>query len=93
MTTPTETTGLHTGAHNFRVPFADLKDPGAYVNNQTGCLYRVPEDALVNGRSPLVEIVTRDPNLTMMTKISDDAWIQISKARQLAADADLYVCF
>ncbi len=29
----------------------------------------------------------------MMSKLSDNAWIPISKARQLAADADLDVAF
>lgn len=51
----------------------------------------MPNEALVNGRSPPIEIVSTEP--TMMSKLSDNAWIPISKARQLAADADLDVAF
>jgi hypothetical protein len=75
----------------MRIPFGNLNEPGAYVNETTGHLYRIPDDALVNGRSPVLEILSTEPQ--MLCKISDDCWIQVSKARQLAADADLYVAF
>jgi hypothetical protein len=74
-----------------RVPFSELNEPGAYINERTGELYRVPNEALTSGRSPLIEIVS--DQATMMTKLSDNAWIQISKARQLAADSDVLVAF
>jgi hypothetical protein len=80
-----------THLQNVRIPFADLTEPGTYVNERSGELFRVPEDALVAGRSPLIEIVSDHP--TMLTKLSDNAWIPISKARQLAADSDMNVAF
>ena len=86
-----ETTRLRTHVGNVRVPFCDLNEPGAYVNERTGELYRVPEDALISGRSPLIEIVSDHP--TMMTKLSENAWVPISKARQLAADCDMDIAF
>ena len=86
-----ESTRGHTAVHNIRLPFAELTEAGAYINEKTGTLYRVPEEALVTGRSPLIEIVGNEP--TMMTKISDNAWVPISRARQLAADADLFITF
>jgi hypothetical protein len=61
--------------------------PGCYIANFTGHLFRIPDQAVAAGRSPLIEIVSKQG--TLMTKVSDDPWIPISKARQLAADADL----
>lgn len=90
MASTPETTHLRSAVH-MRVPFAELCEAGAYLNEQTGDLYRIPDDALAAGRSPVIEIVSERP--TMMTKLSDNAWIPISKARQLAADADLNVAF
>ncbi len=90
-TNPENIRNRHTITPNMKVPFANLTEPGAYVNEVTGHLYRVPEEALVHGRSPVIEIVATEP--PMLTKISDDCWIQISRARQLAADSDLYVAF
>ncbi len=89
MTTARE--GAHTTKTNERLAFADVNMPGTYVDNETGHLFRVPEDALVGGRSPLIEIVSKSP--TMVTRISEDPWLPISKARQTAADSDLYISF
>lgn len=91
MTNALEKTRAHTGVRSLRVAFADLNEPGAYVDERSGALFRVPDDALTTGRSPLIEIVSEQP--TMLTKLSDNAWIPISKARQLAADADMTVAF
>jgi hypothetical protein len=54
-------------------------------------LFRVPDEALTEGRSPQIEIVSTPPKV--VTKIADDPWTPISKARQLAANADLFVSF
>jgi hypothetical protein len=89
--TESKTQNVFNSQHTQRIAFGDVNTPGSYVCNESGCLFRVPEDGLVSGRSPLIEIVSRTP--TMMTKISDDPWLPISKARQLAADADLYINF
>ena len=81
----------HTTKGNQSLPFQEVNIPGCYVANETGDLFRIPQDALVAGRSPTMEIVCRTPK--MVTKISNDPWEPISKARQLAADDDLYVGF
>jgi len=85
------TTQVRDTQHTQRVAFSELHRPGTYVCNETGTLFRIPQDALVSGRSPLIEIVSTQP--TMMTKLSDDPWLPISKARELAADCDLYISF
>ena len=90
MPTPKENLGTpKVGYH--RVAFSELETPGTYVANESGELFRVPSDALAAGRTPVMEIVSNSPR--MLTKISDNPWIPISKARQLAAASDLFVDF
>ncbi len=91
MTAITESPKVHNTIRTRRVPFSELHEPGCYISNSTGNLFRVPEDALALNRSPLIEIVSNTG--TMMTRVSDDPWIPISKARQLAADTDLAINF
>jgi hypothetical protein len=91
MTPTTEAPVNNPMTHRERVPFDQVQTPGCYVQNNTGILYRIPEEALSTGRSPLIEMVCKAD--TTVTKISQDPWIPISKARQLTADADLYPNF
>lgn len=81
---------VHPEMPNVRVPFGALHAPGAYIS-PSGNLFRIPPEALAEDRSPVFEIVS-DSNTTM-TMISENPWITLSKARQLAADADLEVNF
>jgi hypothetical protein len=71
--------------------FDQINAPGSYVEQRTGTLLRVPEDALVPGRSPVLEVVTNEP--WVVSRISDDPFLPLTKARMLAADLDLYVNF
>lgn len=89
--TTAETMTVHNASHTRRESFGEINEPGCYVCNTTGFLYRIPQDGLVGGRSPVIEIVAKAP--AMVTRISDDPWLPISKARQLAADIDLYLNF
>lgn len=70
--------------------FDEIEKAGVYIN-QRGEMFRVPEDALAEGRSPLLIWESSDGNV--VTRISDNAYTAISKCRQLAADADLQVNF
>ncbi|MFQ5590464.1 MAG: hypothetical protein ACE5HE_04795 [Phycisphaerae bacterium] len=71
--------------------FSDVHAPGCYVGRETGYLFRIPQEAVVEGRGPQIEIISRPPKT--VTKIADDPWVPIGRARFLAADADLYVGF
>ena len=73
------------------IPFDAINAPGAYICNWSGHLLRVPEDGVTPGRSPLVNIVGCDP-LTV-TKISDNPFITLTKAKLLASNWDLNVNF
>ena len=73
------------------LPFDGISENGAYVANWSGHLIRVPEDGLAQGRSPLINIVGTEP-LTV-TKISDNPFVPITKARLLASNFDVNVNF
>ena len=75
----------------MEVPFEGINDPGTYFCNWSGHLLRVPDDAVKQGRSPVIEIIGKEP--TYVTKLSDDPFIPITKARMLAADLDHAVNF
>lgn len=71
--------------------FDQIDSPGAYVCNWSGHLVRIPEDAVSHGRSPVLEFVARDD--LHVTKVSDNPFIQLTKARMIASDLDLNVNF
>lgn len=73
------------------VPFENINEPGTYVCNWTGHLLRVPEDGVAPGRSPLLNIVGREP--LMCTKISSNPYMTVTKARTVAANFDIAVNF
>ena len=91
MTHATETTTTCQAQHLLNVPFGEVQTPGCYVAKNNGILYRIPAEALALGRSPVIEIVSKTG--TLMTKISEDPWIPLTKARQLCADADVFPNF
>lgn len=73
------------------IPFDCINDAGAYICNWSGHLLRVPEDGVIPGRSPSVALVGPQP-LTV-TKISDNPFITVTKAKLLASNYDLNVNF
>ncbi len=71
--------------------FEGICEPGTYFSNWSGHLIRVPEDGVKPGRSPIIEIRGKEPMI--VTKLSDDPFLTLTKARMLAADLDLEVNF
>ena len=82
---------VHTTKTCHSLRFSEIDAPGCYVGSASGDLYRVPEDGVLAGRSPVIDIVARTPR--MVTKISQNPWLPISEARRLAVDSDLHVNF
>lgn len=78
-------------AFGIRVPFDQIDESGTYICNWNGFLLRVPEDGVAPGRSPLVNLIGPEP--LFVTKIADNPWIPVTKARMLAANLDLSVSF
>ena len=71
--------------------FSALNEPGAYVINWSGHLLRVPDEGLKAGHSPVIEILGAEP--MFVTKLSENAYLPISKARMVAANLDIQVNF
>jgi hypothetical protein len=71
--------------------FDDINHPGLYIEHRSGTLLRIPEDAVVPGRSPVLQVVASEP--WVVTKISDDPYLSLTKARLIAANLDLQVNF
>jgi hypothetical protein len=73
------------------MPYEKMNQPGTYYFHGTGMLMRVPPEALSPGHSPVIPIVWRDE--CYVTRISNDPWLPISKARQICANQDWTVNF
>jgi hypothetical protein len=90
-TVPAHTTQRWIGlvSPGVSIPFDSIRSPGTYICNWSGHLLRVPETALVpNG---VINIVGSEPLL--VTKISDDPAVPLSKARQAAVELHLTANF
>jgi hypothetical protein len=88
---PTKMKEMDTQFTGTQVPFSKLNDPGTYLSNWSGHLIRVPQDAVRQGRSPVIEILGTET--LYVTKLSDDPFIPLTKARMIAADLDHAVNF
>ncbi len=95
MTTATKTAGTsHNGADENcgqTLPWSSISEPGCYICNWSGHLLRVPEDGIAPGLSPLIDIVVREP--LFVTKISNNPFVSVTKAKLLASNADVHVNF
>ena len=89
--TTTKKRGVEVALNAHVIPYDNIEEPGTYLSNWTGHLIRIPEDALKSGRSPVIDIRGVEP--MMVTKLSDDPFIPLTKARMIAADFDLFVNF
>jgi len=80
-----------TESFGAQLPFEGINEPGCYICNWTGHLLRIPEDGLKAGRTPGIEMSAREP--LFVTRLSDNPYLPVSKARLLAADCDVPVNF
>jgi hypothetical protein len=64
----------------------ELTQPGAYVEEETGDLFRVPQDALVRA-SPIITKVSYDESLLL--RVSDDPSVPLLTARMIAEDHNI----
>ena len=91
-TTPNASTQTYQDSNCGSVfPFEYINEPGSYICQWNGHLLRVPDDGVAAGRSPMVNIV--GPEQLFVTKISNNPWIPLTKARMLASNYDLHVNF
>lgn len=85
------TTAFASKTVGVTIPFDSINEPGAYICNWSGHLLRVPEDGVTPGRSPMINIIGSGP-LTV-TKICENPYVTLTKAKLLASNFDLQVNF
>jgi len=73
------------------LPFDGINEPGAYVCRWSGHLLRVPEDSISTERTPRMSVI--GANALLVTKIDNDPYVTVTKARLLAANHDVSVNF
>ncbi len=78
-----------TGPH---VLLQDIHEPGAYVCHWSGDLLRVAEHEIPTDTAPNLPASPQDQPLET-TKISDDPFIPISRARMVASNFDIDINF
>lgn len=71
--------------------FEYINEPGTYVCNWSGHMLRIPQDAIKPGRSPVLDMTATEP--LYVTKLSNDPYVPVSKARAIAANWDIAVNF
>ena len=73
------------------LPFDGIHEPGTYVCKWSGHLLRVPQDGFTTERTPRISVIGANPLL--VTKLDDDPFIPVNRARLLAAEQDVAVNF
>ena len=61
-----------------------IEDAGAYVEKGSGDLYRIPQEALLRGSSPMIRKESSDAN--RLVKISSNPFVTTLEARMLCAE-------
>lgn len=62
----------------------NLSEPGAYVELGSGDLYRVPEEALVKGASPVIR--KQSLGASRLVQVSKNPFVTTIEARMIAAE-------
>lgn len=83
MKTETPRSQPHPGT--MTCEFNQIEVPGLYLEITTGSLLRVPEDARMPGHH---HETRQSSKPRLVTRISDDPFLETSRARMLAADMD-----
>lgn len=65
----------------------DVHEPGAYVEEGSGDLYRIPKEALVTGASPIV--VKESRGASRLMQVSRDPFVTTLEARLRCAQHNI----
>ena len=84
-------TVIGTSSGGTTLPFDGIHEPGAYICRWSGHLLRVPEDSISSEHTPRMSVIGADALL--VTKIDNDPYVPVTKARLLAANHDVSVNF
>lgn len=67
-----------------QVSWEGISEAGAYVETQTGKLFRIPSEALLAGSSPLIR--QNSTEVSTYIQLSKSPYISVFEARMLAAE-------
>lgn len=71
----------------LQTTWEDLREPGAYVEEGSGDLFRVPQEALITGASPIIARVSN--GASRLVRVSENPAVPLMKARMVAADHNI----
>lgn len=71
----------------LQTTWEELREPGAYVEEGTGDLFRVPQEALITGASPIIARVSN--GASRLVRVSENPAVPLVKARMVAADHNI----
>ena len=71
----------------LQTTWEDLREPGAYVEEGSGDLFRVPQETLMTGASPIISRVSN--GASRLVRVSDNPAVPLVKARMVAADHNI----
>ena len=66
-----------------QLAWEEINEPGAYVEVTTGALYRVPQEALLKGASPLIKKESADAS--PFVQLSKNPFVLALEARMICA--------
>jgi hypothetical protein len=69
------------------VNWDDLNEPGAYVERGTGDLYRVPQEAIIPGGSPIIH--KESQGASRLVKVSPNPFVTTLEARLRCAQHNI----
>ena len=78
------------GQHRQTLPevdWRDVQDPGCYVDEASGDLYRIPREALISGASPMV--VRESAGASRLRQLGRDPFMPTIQARLLCAQHNI----
>jgi len=71
----------------LQTTWEDLREPGAYVGEESGNLFGVPQEALITGASPIIARVSN--GASRLVRVSENPAVPLVKARMVAADHNI----
>lgn len=69
------------------VDWEDITEPGCYVDEGSGDLFRFPQEALIEGGSPMV--VKESSGASRLRQLSNDPFMTTLKARLVCAEHNI----
>ncbi len=70
-----------------KMTWEDINAPGAYVDVDSGDLYRIPKEAVLEGASPMIR--KESASSSTFIQVSKDPYVTTYEARMVCAEHDV----